>query len=176
MNKFDWARVKYKPEKIKFLLVAETPPKTNSERFFYFENVKNQDSLFIETMKVLYPAWITSMEIKEIRNNKKAFLEKFKKDGFYLIDSIEKPFEIKYSPSKKIKFIREGQVDLLKRIRLLINPKTKVTLISSTVFKANFTYLQLNGINVVNQESIDFPGSGGQIKFKEKMKKVLNLF
>lgn len=30
-----------------------------------------------------------------------------------------------------------------------------------------------NGINVINKELIDFPGSGGQIKFRDKMINIL---
>jgi len=48
-NPFQLAREKYKPEKIVYLLVAETPPRLDSNRFFYFEDVRNQDSLFLET-------------------------------------------------------------------------------------------------------------------------------
>lgn len=36
MDKFEIARIKYKPDVIKFLLVAETPPKSDSDRFFLF--------------------------------------------------------------------------------------------------------------------------------------------
>jgi hypothetical protein len=39
MNRFDKARQKYKPEHIKLLFIAEAPPKLESERFFYYENV-----------------------------------------------------------------------------------------------------------------------------------------
>jgi hypothetical protein len=170
---FEEARLKYKPKKIKYLLIAETPPKSNSNRFFYFENVKEQDSLFIETMKVLYPESLSVLTTKEIRSIKKTFLERFKNDGFYLIDSLNEPFEEKYSSSKKIRLIKEGQGDLLNRIKTLITKETVIILISATVFKANFEYLKGNNINVINSELIDFPGSGGQKKYKEKLKKAI---
>lgn len=35
MDKFENARKKYKPEVIKYLLVAETPSKADPDRFFY---------------------------------------------------------------------------------------------------------------------------------------------
>ncbi len=175
MDKFEAARTKYKPEKVRYLFVAETPPKTNSERFFYFENVMEQDSLFLETMKVFYPDLIENREIKEIRKNKKDFLERFSKDGFYLIDSLQKPFETKYSSSRKIKIIKDGQKNLLERINQLINQETKIVLLSATVYKANYEYLKKNGINIINEELIDFPGSGGQTKFKTKMGKILKM-
>lgn len=97
MDKFEIARKKYKPDTIKFLLVAETPPKSDSDRFFYFENVDRQDSLFIEIVKVLYPQIVDKYDIQEIRINKSYFLNKLKEDGFYLIDSLEEPFEENYT-------------------------------------------------------------------------------
>jgi len=39
MNRFKAVRQKYKPERIKYLFVTETPPKSTSDSFFYFENV-----------------------------------------------------------------------------------------------------------------------------------------
>ena len=160
-------------KKIKYLLIAETPPKSNSNRYFYYENVKEKDSLFLETMKVLYPEFVSDKSIKEIRLNKKLLLEKFKKDGFYLIDALEKPFEEKYNSTKKIKLIKQGQENLLKRINELITPETIVILISATVFRANYDFLRSNNIKIANNELIDFPGSGGQKKYREKLKKWL---
>ena len=118
MDDFNKARVKYKPEIIKYLLVAETPPKSDSNRFFYYENVDREDSLFIETIKVLYPNEIDNLTIKEVWNRKKYFLEKFKKDGFYLIDSIDEPFEKKYSSRQKIELIKGEQKKYLLKLTL----------------------------------------------------------
>jgi len=67
-----------------------------------------------------------------------------------------------------------GQANLLSRINSIIDENTKIILISATVFDADFHYLIENGINVINKEMIDFPGSGRQIKFRDKMIKLLN--
>ncbi len=156
------------------MLVAETPPKSDSNRFFYFEIVDKQDSLFLETMKLFYPEDTNSIGTKEIRKRKKEFLSKFRFDGFYLIDSLNDPFEKRYRSSEKVKLIKLGQVQLLQRIKNLLSPNTKVILITSPVFKANNEFLKSHGVPVINIESIDFPGSGGQKKFREKMKRILN--
>lgn len=174
MNQFEKARLKYKPKQIKYLLIAETPPKSDSDRFFYFENVDRQDSLFLETMKLLYPDQAENINTKTIRENKKYFLEKFKNDGFYLIDSLDTPFDKKYTSTQKVKLIKNRQIELLNKIKILCNQETKVILIAVPVYKANFWFLKDNGVNVLNIESINFPGSGGQKKFKEKMKKLIN--
>ncbi len=173
MSRFENARQKYKPKVIKYLFVAETPPKSDSERFFYFEKVDKQDSLFLETMKILYPNETKFAETKTIRKRKKEFLEKFRDDGFYLIDSLNKPFEEKFNTRQKVMLIKNGQGQLLKNIRELISEETKVILIAAPVFKANFDFLKKHSIPIINEEFIDFPGSGGQKKYKKKMKTVL---
>lgn len=173
MNRFEKAREKYRPKEIDYLLVAETPPKSDSNRFFYFEKVDKQDSFFLETMKFLYPEETKLMGTKTIRSRKKEFLDRFKQDGFYLIDSLDQPFEKKYSSSQKIKLIEKGQNKLLTKIQKLISEGTKVILIAAPVYKANFRFLKNNSIPVINEELIDFPGSGGQKKYKEKMKQII---
>ncbi|MBH50326.1 MAG: hypothetical protein CMG69_06230 [Candidatus Marinimicrobia bacterium] len=175
MNKFDLARLKYKPKIIEYLLVAETPPKLNSNRYFYFENVYKQDSLFLETMKFLYPNDTQNFNTKIIRSMKNTFLGKFKQDGFYLIDSLEKPFERKYSTTQKVRLLINGQNQLLSRIKELLSKNTKVILIAAPVYKANYKFLTENGIPVINKELINFPGSGGQKKYRQKMKSIITI-
>ncbi len=41
------AREKYKPEKTSCLFIAEAPP-SDPDRFFYFEEVREQNSLYLE--------------------------------------------------------------------------------------------------------------------------------
>ena len=48
------ARNRYRPNEIRVLIIAEAPP-CALDRFFYFEDVKKQDSLFLEIMGILYP-------------------------------------------------------------------------------------------------------------------------
>lgn len=36
MNEIEKARQKYKPKSIRYLIIAETPPKSGSERVFLF--------------------------------------------------------------------------------------------------------------------------------------------
>jgi hypothetical protein len=173
MTIFEKARIKYKPDLIEYLLVAETPPKRDSKRFFYFENVGEQDSLFLEIMKCLYPAETSNLETKSIRLNKSYFLRKFQKDGFYLIDSLDNPFEERYSSKKKEELIKAGQKELLIKIRSLYTEVVKVILIAAPVFKANYSFLIAKGINVINKCPIYFPGSGGQKQFREKFETLI---
>ncbi|MFA5659366.1 MAG: hypothetical protein WC900_08790, partial [Oscillospiraceae bacterium] len=55
IKKREESREKYKPEKIKYLLIAEAPPE-NLERFFYYSDVGEKDCLFLGIMEALYPS------------------------------------------------------------------------------------------------------------------------
>src|SRR5665647_3170165 len=48
------ARLKFKPQKIKYLLIAEAPPES-IDRFFYYEAVRQHDYLFLGISEALYP-------------------------------------------------------------------------------------------------------------------------
>ena len=174
MTLFEKARLKYRPKVIKYLFIAEAPPKINSLRFFYFENVDKYDSLFLETIKCFYPEEVKDIDTPTIRKRKAKFLEKLKADGFYLIDSVDEPFERKPTPKQKEKIIRHEQPQLLSKVKSLCCSETKIVLVAATVFNSNYKYLLENGVNVINKGMIDFPGSGGQRKFKEKIMNLLN--
>jgi hypothetical protein len=167
---YEDARQKYKPEKIKFLLVAEAPPKEGSGRFFYFENVSDKDSLFLETMKVLYPSEYT--DTKMVRLHKRRFLEKFQADGFYLIDATHTPMRDS-SPSRKRQQIRESLPSLRSKLTQLATDGVGIILISATVYEVCSNVLGNEGFNILNEELIDFPGSRWQRKFREKFGSLL---
>ncbi len=169
---FEEARNKYKPKDIKFLLIAESPPKYDSGRFFYFLNVKDQDSLFLEVMKVLYPSYFNEYTIPQIRNKKGELLKEFKEDGFYLIDAVDMPM-IKKSTSYKKGRIKEFLTELKEKIDKLINKETFIILISRNVYDVCYAELNKCGYNISNREMIDFPGSGKQIKFREKFGELI---
>ena len=169
---FELARQKYKPEVIKFLLIAEAPPKVESKRFFYFEDVKNGDSLFLETMKVLYLN--DCLDIKDVRRRKSEFLEKFKNDGFYLIDASDKPIE-DTRLTKKRKQIKDSIPSLIKKIESLISEDTKIILISSTVYEVCCNRLKAEGFNVINECAIPFPISW-QKEFRRKLFTLLKRY
>lgn len=163
------ARQKYKPNVIKFLLIAEAPPPPESKRFFYFPDVKIHDHLFLETMKAVYQCDDT----KSIRRQKRKLLERFKNDGFYLIDASDESIKDK-SQSGKEKQIRESLPALIEKVRSLVSEDTKIILISKTVYKVCFEELKLKGFNVINKCSIPFPCSGQQKRFREKLSSLLN--
>lgn len=165
-NDFDTARHKYKPNDIKVLLIAEAPPE-NLNRFFYFENVKDHDSLFLEVMGVLYPKhkeqYLYSGRSTDL---KKQLLMRFKSDGYLLLDLSEVPKGQLTQP------IEGCLTRLIKDIKMNKNDHTKIVLIKANVFDCCYYALKAEGFKV-SGERIPFPGSGQQRVFREKFVKTL---
>lgn len=160
------ARNKYKPRDIRVLLVAEAPP-CALDRFFYFEDVKKQDSLFLEIMAILYPEMKQRYLAKGRETvRKQEMLAQFQADGYYLIDLCGIPTSIIDGPTG-------GDVQhLLDSLKGLIGKEVPVILIKSNVYDACYEALRSAGYNVVD-ERMPFPGSGQQGVFREKFKKAL---
>ena len=137
------------------------------DRFFYFEEVKKQDSLFLEIMGILYPEEKERyLNSRRDSSRKEDILENFKLDGYWLIDLAEVPTSLtknsleSYVPS------------LISRIEKYINKNTPIILIKANVYDSCYAQLKANGYNVIN-ERIPFPGSGQQGVFREKFKRAL---
>lgn len=170
MTDFEQVRRSYRPEVVKFALVAEAPPSKESGRFFYFENVPTGDSLFLEVMKSLYPR--TCIDVKQIRASKPGLLRRFREDGFYLLDACPDPIDGKGRPLK-IRCLRAGLDHLLSSLKGIRNPSMKVVLISATVYEVCCLPLRQTGYDVINTEMIDFPGSGRQKEFQRKFRRLM---
>jgi hypothetical protein len=162
-KKRDAAALKYKPNPIKYLLIAEAPP-ADLSRYFYFEEMIGGDGFYFETMNALYST--NRFDPKFLRKNKEKFLNCFKRDGFYLIDACEEPMESK-DRSYKEKQIEKYLPDLKSRILGFACPAAKIILIVATVHSICLEELKQEGFCVINKRSIPFPGTGNQGKFRE---------
>ena len=154
------ASQRYKPDKVSTLFIAEAPPCAD-DRYFYFENVPEQDSLWIELTKAIYKDEFG--ETKKERPRKGAWLRRFCADGHYLIDAVE-------TPEVDAQCIKSNVRRLIKVIRD-IDPE-KIILIKVTVYENLYRILREQGLPVVN-ERIPFPGSGQQKKFRQAMQRAL---
>ena len=142
------AAARYQPVEIDMLLVAEAPPKA-LDRYFYFEDVREQDSLFRYVCRVL-------LGREPTRAGKRALLDQLRDRGVFLIDLKETPIDgmplAKDVPS------------LVERCRAL-KPR-RIVLIKATVFDAAYRALVDAGL-AVEDIRIPFPGSGRQLQFVE---------
>lgn len=169
------ARKNYLPtDGIKVLFVAEAPP-ADPRRFFYFEQVPSHDGLYLAMMRALYED-ASDLEASELRHRKPEFLQRFKTDGYYLIDASASPMPPGANGPTKRRLLVESLPSLLETARSLITPETEIVLISGPVYDVCCDPLRSAGLNVVNTEAIDFPGSGRQAHFRRKLGRALDTF
>jgi hypothetical protein len=73
------AAARYEPEHVRLLLIAEAPPAA-LDRYFYFEDVGGQDSLFRYVAR-------TVLDAEPSRGDKAALLSRLRDAGVFLIVS-----------------------------------------------------------------------------------------
>lgn len=161
------ARNRFKPRQVTTLLITEGPP-NNLDRYFYFEDVRTHDSLFLEIMGVLYPEqkkrYLASGRDAML---KEALLENFQEDGYWLLDLAEIPCSLVD--------VELGSCipSLLERLtKNEIDKRTPIILIKANMYDMCYAPLLKLGYNVQN-ERIPFPGSGQQRVFRTKFSKLI---
>lgn len=163
------ARNKYKPDRVKYLLVAEAPP-DSVERFFYYDNVHQHDYLFLGVSQALYPDlkenFLASRRSSKIKSS---ILLKFKADGFYLLDLSELPLSFTTGD------LYSQLPTLVEKLIAVSEEKTKIILIKATVYDTAFQYLKQKRFENVVDTRVPFPGQGGQKAFQVQFNKALRL-
>lgn len=148
------AAERYKPAKVRLLLVAHAPP-ASVERYFYFEDVREKDDLFRYVAQGLFgqmPA----------RSEKPAYLERVRDAGVFMIDLVERPYD-----GSDLAGHVPGLVERCRRL----DPE-QIVLIKVDVYDAAFAPLRRAGLPVVN-ERIYFPGQGWQPTFVAGFQRAL---
>ncbi len=146
---------RYRPTRIRLLLVAQAPPSA-PDRYFYFPHVSSHDDLFRYVVQAV-------LRIKPTRDDKPQLLEKLAEAGVFLIDlkddgPVDGQSLDRYVPG------------LVTRVRAL-NPEN-IILIKSDVYTAAYESLVAAGLPVV-EERIPFPGSGRQREFLAAVDRAL---
>ncbi|MBA3807963.1 MAG: hypothetical protein H0X28_06190 [Solirubrobacterales bacterium] len=147
---------KYRPEVVELLLIAEAPP-SSLDRYFYFEEVPEQDSLFRHVVRAV-------LAIEPSRAEKESELRSLADRGVFLIDLKPEPKE----PGDNLEFYVP---DLVARAAAL-TPRQIIT-IKANVCDLTQPALRAAGLDVVDQR-VPFPGSGQQLRFLEAMGTALD--
>jgi len=182
---FAEATLRYKPEVIRVLFIAEAPPAFRFNRLFYFEDLKGGDTLFLETMKTLYgrtvgftaEAFEPGNSAEGIRKRKSELLVRFMREGYFLIDASEDPMPDGASSSQKLSLLRASVPRLLVRLKeFAVCRSTAIVLIGAVTYSACAPPLLRAGFRVINDGIIDHPARGGQPRFREKLHRALQSF
>ena len=145
---------KYRPNRIKLLLVAESPG-GDGERYFYFETPKSADSLFDELCAVLFeqppPDKVTAL--KELRR-RGIFLVELKPDG-----------------------PRQDAEPLLPYVPpFLINLDTlgpeQIVLVGADAYRAAFPLIEKADRPVVDV-LVPYPAEGNEAEFRRTLRQAL---
>lgn len=148
------ASERYRPQRIRVLLVAQMPPiakEGDPPRYFYFEEVTKHDDLFRGVVKAV-------LRIEPDRTNKAATLKRLRDEGVFLIDL--KPDPLDPRP------LKDFVPSLVERCRLLC--PEHIILIKADVHDAALKTLIAARLPV-SEVRIPFPGTGQQTVFAEKM-------
>ncbi len=157
-------RRRFTPEKIKLVVIAESPPA--SGLYFYDPEGAVTEPLFAALLKHLG----ISCKTKHVG------LQEFQRIGWYLMDATYSPVN-KLSPRERNRKIEQDYPLLCDDLRSLTPDRsTPLVLIKVNVCRLLEQRLLDDGFNVINQRrSIRFPAMGHQNKFHEQFREVVNL-
>lgn len=154
-------RNKYLPDDLKYIFILESPPV--SGLYFYDENGKTSEPLFMEMMKLF------GIKAKD----KKEGLKQFQKAGYVIVDATYKP--VNHLKGQKRNEVILNDFALLLEDLKKINADKKVPLV---LVKANICRLlepllkQEDFLIKNNGVVVPFPSSGQQKRFREEISKL----
>jgi hypothetical protein len=176
MSSYDDLRQQYRPEHIRFLLIAESPPPQadipSSRHFYRSDVVRRDDRLFVNTVKALYPELADATEA-EIEPDKEIWLRRMQADGVYMIEALEVSQRHKVTKDERQGKIAEAAPRLVERVKELATPDAKIVLIKSNVYEMAAEPLRAAGFKVLNTELVDYPGRFNQRAYRDKLAKLL---
>jgi hypothetical protein len=182
LERFAQASNRYLPSPTRLLFIAEAPPAFRVHRFFYFTGLTNGDTLFLEMMKVLYPAEVgfagesfqPRFSVQQMRHNKANLLHRFQADGYFLIDACEQPMPDRATTPTKMQRMKSALPTLQQRVeQLLPQPEIPIILIGGVTYAVCAAPLRHNGWKILNQSMINHPARGNQLLFREKLSATL---
>jgi hypothetical protein len=175
---YDELRHQYKPQPVKWLLVAESPPPesadTSSSRHFYrSDRIRKDDRLFTNTIKALYSEAADQTE-SAIQPDKEKCLRRLQSDGVYMIEALEQSQVHEVTKKERQDKIRAIGPRLVERV-LELAPLKGVVLIKSNVYEAAAEELRQAGIHVLNTGLVDYPGQYNQAAYRQKLSELIDL-
>lgn len=143
---------KYLPDKIKYLLIAESPP-NDIRNYFYYDGHKPKYQIFFQNiiMAIYNEHCATDPVCREF------FLNKFKEDGFYLIDAVKDSITDCTNSERKIIILDDLPILIEKLIdfnrRSLVEGNTKIILIKKLVCELLKSPIEDNEDIIFNKSS-----------------------
>lgn len=161
------AREFYRPNRIRLLFIAESPP--SSGGYFYFTRTIGKDHLFRETMKAL-DLWPQSQRMRK-GIDKRPYLHQFMKMKFFLIDTCDRPVDKLPRKSRTLQ-ISKGASTIAARVRKLT--PAKIVVVKKTVFGPVRNALRNADLDskLLNDKPIPFPSHGHQATYRNQLRRL----
>ncbi|KAF0247030.1 MAG: hypothetical protein FD180_147 [Planctomycetota bacterium] len=165
---YEKLRLEYRPERLKVLLVAESPPDPGNgpRRFFYAPDLSQHDNLYRGVAEALYGA-----EPGFNVDSKVQVLRRIQADGFWLIDASEQPVN-HLSSAEKTRSIRASIPRLVDRC-VALAPERGVILCKRVLFDLAATALRAAKVAVLHDTSIPFPLGNHRAQFVADFRRAL---
>ncbi len=165
---FKHARRKYRPHRVRLLLIAESPP--SSGGFFYFPTTIGKDHLFRETMKAL-EFWPNDQPMRR-GVDKRSMLRRFQTMGFYLLDTCVSPVD-KMRPGDRRKTVLTQTPRLIKDV-ISANP-SHIFVVKSSIFSPVSQALKESGFlpRLLNVRPVPFPSLGNQRLYRSMLRRAV---
>ena len=165
---FSRDRRKYRPSKVRFLLIAESPPASGG--FFYFGTTIGKDHLFRETMKAL-EFWPKDEPMRR-GVDKRPMLRRFQSMGFFLLDTCIFPVD-KLRPRERKEAVLSQTPRLINEV-IEANP-LHIFILKSSIFNPVSIALRESGMlsMVLNNGPVPFPSHGNQLIYRSMLKRAV---
>lgn len=168
---------KYLPRKIKYLLIAESPPEDYRNYFFYTGDENGNycffENIILATLNIKYEQKI---------HDKRKILNMFINKGFYLIDAVEYPIN-SLEDDKRKEVLVQNKFILKERLNEfnntgLVYPRTKIILVKNIVCELFKDFLEADLELVYDKKfgikCIGYPGYYSDKRFINKLKNIIN--
>ena len=148
------AAARYRPDRVDTLLVAEAPPSA-LDRYFYFEDVGEHDSLFRHVVQAVLGERPT--------RDKAPYLDELRDRGWFLVHLSEDPFRDRAALPPLVP-------DLLARCEQLA--PQRILIVGAPRYDLVHRPMRQAGLPVV-EVRMPFPGSGQQRRFLDAMEPLV---
>ncbi len=169
-NPYEQLRWFNKPERVRWLLLGESPPDPGKGpiRFFYHPQFRAPDNLYRGVIESLYG------DQPDLRDKSK-HLARLKADGWWLLDSVEFPINLLRDETLRCQAIRSGFRHLRTTLaRPDVRPEVGMVICMPRVFHELSTKIEALGIPVLHREPIPFPLGTGIPAFREALRSIVN--
>lgn len=172
MDSYETTRLQYKPDRVRWLLIAESPPPPDhiggSRHFYRADKIRQDDRLFLQTIRALYLETAETL-IDDLEKDKEKWLRRLQQDGVYMIEALEVSQQHKVEKKERQRLINESAPRLIERVSELADPQTNIILIKSNVFEMAAGPLREAGFKVLNEKNVDYPGVFNQNAYRQKL-------